>query len=302
MAAACGLAAQTPAKPSAATKPAAQTKAAPAAASTDPVVISVGTQQIRASQFDELIKQAPAENQAAMQANKRAVADELAKMLALSEEGHRQGLDQGSAFKMQMLVARDTALSNSVVDKLRTTATPSDADIKAYYDAHTKDFAQTKVRHILVGDSETPGGPNPRTQAEALTKVNQLSAKLKAGGDFAAIAKTDSDDPGSKDKGGELGEISPGETVPEFETAVNTLPVGKVSDPIHTRFGYHIVEVEARTTMPFDQAKPLIEQELGGKALSDAIDRITAAAHPVVSESYFGPAKPATPPPGTPHK
>ena len=162
-----------------------------------------------------------------MLANKRAVADELGKMLALDAEARRQGLDQNAAFRTQMLLARDQALANAVVNKLQATAAPTDADIQAYYTAHASEFGQTKLRHILVGDNETQGGPNPRTQAEALTKVNQLSAQLKAGADFATVAKASSDDPGSKDKGGELGDIAPGQTVPEFEAAVAKIGFAK---------------------------------------------------------------------------
>lgn len=265
----------------------------------DPVVISAGGEQIRASQFNALIQAAPAENQAAMMANKRAVADELGKMLALVSEAHRQGLDQAPNFQAQMMLARDNALAKSVVDKLQATAVPTDAQIQAYYTAHATEFGQTKVRHILVGDNESAGGPNPRTQAEALAKANQLAAKLKAGGDFAAIAKTDSDDPGSKDKGGELGEVSPGQTVPEFDAAITKLPVGQVSDPVHTRFGYHIIQVEGRSTMPLEQAKPIIQDQLTSQAVNNAVNKIATDAHVVVSDSYFGPAKPT--PPTTPH-
>ncbi len=285
------LLAQTPAKP-----------AATAAAGSDPVVISVGTEAIHASQFDALVKAAPPQNQAEMNANKRAVADELGKMLALVQEAHRRGLDQDPSFKAQMMLARDNALAKSVVDKLQAETTPTDAAIKTYYDTHTAEFSQAKVRHILIGDSESPGGPNPRTQAEALTKVNQVEDQIKKGGDFATLAKANSDDPGSKDKGGDLGAISPGETVPEFETAVNTLPIGKVSDPVHTRFGYHIIEVESRSTMPFDQAKPQIAQQLAGDAVNKRIDQLATAAHVTISDSFFGPAKPTPPaPPTTPH-
>ncbi|HVA63507.1 MAG TPA: peptidylprolyl isomerase [Terriglobales bacterium] len=278
------------------TKPAAS-PAQPAA--TDPVVISAGTEHIRASQFSALIKAAPAENQTAMLANKRAVADELGKMLALVAEAHRRGLDRDPGFQAQMMLARDNALAKSVVDKLQATAVPTPALIQAYYTAHASEFAQTKVRHILVGDNETQGGPAARTQAAALAKVAQVAAKLKAGADFATVAKADSDDPGSKDKGGELGEISPGQTVPEFEAAMNKLAIGQVSDPVHTRYGYHIIQVEARSTMPLDQAKPIIQDQLTSQAVNSAIDKIAAESHIVISDSYFGPAKP--PAPTTPH-
>ncbi|MGH9415208.1 MAG: peptidylprolyl isomerase [Terriglobales bacterium] len=276
----------------------ASAQTAPAShASTDPVVISVGTEQIRASEFNALIKSAPAQNQAAMMANKRAVADQLGKMLALVQEAHRRGLDQDPTFKTEMMLARDNALAKSEVDKLQATAAPSDAQIQAYYTAHATEFAQTKVRHILIGDNETPNGPNPRTAAQALAKANELEAKLKAGADFAAIAKADSDDPGSKDKGGELGDISPGETVPEFESAVAKLPVGQISPPLHTRFGYHIVEVESRSALPLAQAKPIITEHLTDDSVNSRINQIATAAHVVISDTYFGPAKPA----GNPH-
>lgn len=288
------LLAQTPAKPPAAhsTKQA----GAAAASAADPVVISVGTAQIRASQFNALINAAPPENQAAMKANKRAVADELGKMLALVQEAQRRGLDQDATFRAQMMLARDNALAKAVVDKLQASATPTDAQAKAYYDAHLSEFGQTKVKHILVGDNEVQGSPNARTQADALAKVSQLEAKLKAGGDFAALAKSDSDDPGSKDKGGELGEVAPGQTVPEFDTAIKTLAIGQVSEPVHTRFGYHIIVVESRDTVPFEQAKSSITDQLTTQAVGSEIDKIAANAHINVSESYFGPAKPSTPP------
>ena len=287
-----GLLAQAPSH----TGSAAASSATGAAAS-DPVVISAGGEQLHASEFQALLKSSPAQNQAEMEANKRAVADELAKMLALVDAAHRQGLDQDAAFKAEMLLTRDNALAKALVDKLQVAATPTDAQIQAYYDAHKADYVQTKVRHILVGDAETAGGPNPRTQAAALAKVQQLETQLKNGADFAALAKTDSDDLGSKAQGGELGVIAPGQTVPEFETAVNALPVGKISDPIHTRFGYHIVEVESRTPQPLQQVKAQIVETLSTPAVEAQIDAITAAAHPVISDSYFGPepAAPATP-------
>ncbi|MGH9395038.1 MAG: peptidylprolyl isomerase [Terriglobales bacterium] len=285
------VSAQAPSKAPA--KPAAAHPSA--SASADPVVISAGTEQIHASQFSALLKAAPPENQAAMQANKRAVADELGKMLALVNEAHRRGLDQDPAFKAQMLLARDNALAKAVVDKLQVSSAPTDAQAKAYYDGHLSEFGQTKVKHILIGDNETQGSPSTRTQADALAKANLVEAKLKSGGDFAAVAKTDSDDPCSKDKGGELGDITPGQTVPEFETAINTLPVGQLSAPVHTRYGYHLIMVESRATMPFEKAKPAISDQLTTQAVSSAIDKIATGAHVVVSNSYFGPAKPAGP-------
>lgn len=267
----------------------AQTAPAAKSAATDPVVISAGAEHLRASQFQALLDAAPAENRKGMESHKRAVADQLGRLLALANEAHRLGLDQQPAFRAQMMLARDNALAKLVVDRLASQAKPTEAQIQAYYTAHASAFTQTKLRHILIGDNESPNAPSQRTPAAALAKAQKVEAELKGGASFAALAKANSDDPGSRDKGGQLDDMTPGETVPEFEKAVDALPVGKVSAPIHTRFGYHIVEVQARTPMPMSEAKPMIEQQLAGEAVGREINRIAATSHLNISDSYFGP-------------
>ena len=275
----------------------AQAPAAKAPAATDPVVISVGNQQIRASEFMAIIKASPAADQASMLANKRSVADQLSQLLALAQLGQTQGLDQNTDFKAQMLMARSNALAEAMVNKLQAAATPTDAQIQAYYNAHLDAFAQAKVRHILISDNETQGGPSNRTPAQALAKAQQIEAQLKGGADFATLAKSDSDDTGSKAQGGELGEVLPGQTVPEFEAAVQKLPIGQISEPVHTQYGYHIIEVESRGTLPLAQAKADITQELTNEAIQNRVDQVTAAAHVTINDSYFGPEPAPTPAP-----
>jgi len=116
-------------------------------------------------------------------------------------------------------------------------AEPTDQDARAYYDANPDQFQQPemrKVSHILV-----------KTEEEA----NAVKARLDAGEDFATVAKEVSTDPGSKDKGGDLGEV-PSENsgfVPEFEQAMDQLQPGEISDPVKSQFGYHIIRVESIT-------------------------------------------------------
>lgn len=80
--------------------------------------------------------------------------------------------------------------------------------------------------------------------AQAKTRINEALAKVKAGGDFGALAKEYSDDPGSGPNGGELGFFGPGMMVPEFEKAAFATPVGQISGVVKTQFGYHIIKVE----------------------------------------------------------
>lgn len=99
---------------------------------------------------------------------------------------------------------------------------------------------QIRARHILVSTSQVV------SEQEALRQAEQLYRRLEAGAVFADLARIHSNDAGSASRGGELGWLSPGETVPEFESALARLPVGQLSQPIRTQFGWHLIEVLER--------------------------------------------------------
>ena len=149
----------------------------------------------------------------------------------------------------------------------------SDADAQAYYNAHQDQYQvkdQVKVRHILIA---VPPSADAKTDAAARTKAEGVLKQLKTGGNFAELAKQNSDDPGSKEQGGELGFLDHGKTVPEFDKAAFSLPVGQTSDLIKTQFGYHILQVEDKKTAhlrPFSEVKaeiaPILEQQRTGAA------------------------------------
>ncbi|PGO80615.1 peptidylprolyl isomerase [Bacillus cereus] len=112
-----------------------------------------------------------------------------------------------------------------------------------------------KVSHILVKDEKL---------------VKEIKEKLNNGEDFAALAKQYSTDPGSKEQGGELPEFGPGQMKPEFEEAAYKLDVGKISEPVKTSFGYHIIKlIEKKELKPFDQEKDNIRKELEQQRLQD---------------------------------
>ncbi len=128
--------------------------------------------------------------------------------------------------------------------------------VEAYYQQHQKDFQvpeEVKVRHILI---KVDKGADAKTDAAAKAKAEDLLKQIKGGADFAALAKANSDDPGSKEQGGELGMIQRGVTVPPFEKAAFALQPGQISDVVKTDFGYHIIKVEEKETA---HLKPLEE-------------------------------------------
>jgi foldase protein PrsA len=107
----------------------------------------------------------------------------------------------------------------------------SEADIKSYFDKNHAVFdkpEQVHARHILVADENT---------------AKQVLAKLKAGGKFEDLAKQYSTDPGSKDKGGDLGYFGRGQMVPQFQDAAFKAKAGQIVGPVKSPFGYHIIQV-----------------------------------------------------------
>jgi peptidyl-prolyl cis-trans isomerase D len=119
----------------------------------------------------------------------------------------------------------------------------SEDKLQAYYEQHRDEFQapeERKVRHILVQAAESA---DEATVAAARSKIEDLEKRLQAGESFEALAKEFSDDPGSKEQGGDVGWISPGLMAKAFEEEAYRLDEGKVSQPVRTPFGFHLIEV-----------------------------------------------------------
>ncbi|MDP9195135.1 MAG: peptidyl-prolyl cis-trans isomerase [Acidobacteriota bacterium] len=153
--------------------------------------------------------------------------------------------------------------------KIRTQVTPTDGELRAAYQANRQKYARpaaANVLHILV--KVDPTAP-PALDTASRAKAESLVAQLRAGADFGALARANSDDPSSSGNGGAMGWVNMGETVESFEKAIFSLPFNTISDPIRsTEFGYHIVKVterRAETLRPFEEVKA----ELTGTAINE---------------------------------
>lgn len=120
-------------------------------------------------------------------------------------------------------------------------------EAKKEYNRAASSYAQTpkiRARHILIRtDREAPAS----VAAKAEAKINALREAIVKGQDFGAAAKANSEDPGSKESGGDLGFFTRNQMVPEFDRAAFALKVGEVSQPVRTQFGYHLIKVEEKT-------------------------------------------------------
>jgi peptidyl-prolyl cis-trans isomerase SurA len=127
---------------------------------------------------------------------------------------------------------------------------------------------QTKVRHILIRSKEG------LTENDARERLSRLRERIIAGSDFADLARVHSED-SSAPKGGDLGFVAPGDTVPEFERAMNALQTGETSQPVQSPFGWHLIQVQERRSDELSEdrkklaARQAIRSRKGDEAYSD---------------------------------
>ncbi|MGH8090542.1 MAG: SurA N-terminal domain-containing protein [Rudaea sp.] len=142
--------------------------------------------------------------------------------------------------------------------KMHGDVKPDDAALKQMYDEQKTKFVspeQREASHILIAVGKNA---DAAAQKAALAKAESIEKELKAGKDFATLAKADSDDMGSKAQGGDLGWLEKGVTDPAFETALFSMKKGDVSDPVKSEDGYHIIwlrDVHAQAVRSFDEVK-----------------------------------------------
>ncbi|WP_235941731.1 peptidylprolyl isomerase [Paenibacillus puerhi] len=147
---------------------------------------------------------------------------------------------------------------------------------KAYDERLAQDpavYTTATVRHILVGTTDAATGAETRSKEDALKKAKEVQDKLKAGGDFDALAKEFSDDPGSKDAGGKYENVEVSQWVPEFKKAAVELPLNQISDPVETSYGYHVMKVESRSAKTFDEAKEGLRSEAAQEKIYNFLEK-----------------------------
>jgi len=184
----------------------------------------------------------------------RTAANDLAPAITLSDEELQKYLDEHPDPYRVPARARARYVAYRPADLLSQVEVKDD-DVAEYYALHKEDKftepEQVRARHILV---KVTADADADAKAAARKKAEELLAKVKAGADFAALAKESSQDPGSAAKGGDLGLFPRGHMVPAFEEAAFALQAGGVSDVVETPFGFHVIKVEEH---PPGGVKPL---------------------------------------------
>ncbi|HTW66008.1 MAG TPA: peptidylprolyl isomerase [Bryobacteraceae bacterium] len=165
--------------------------------------------------------------------------------------------------------------------KIADTIQIPDSQVQAYYDAHKDQFrtpARVHARHILLSTTNKPKDQVPKIKAQA----EDILKQIKAGGNFAELAKKYSQDPGSAQKGGDLGWVSRGQMVKNFEDTVFALKDNEISPVVTTEYGFHIIQVLERQPahlQTLDEVKPQILATLRNQTVFDKMQNLTDQAH-----------------------
>jgi len=179
----------------------------------------------------------------------------------------------------------DLQVEDAEVEVLLTADLPR---VQAAYEARKSEFdqpEQVRARHVLIRIASDEGLDAKRAETEARAKAEQAAARIRGGEAFEKVAAQVSEDPGSKNAGGDLGFFSRGKMVAAFEEAAFSLEPGKVSDPVKTLYGFHVIRVEEKRpakVIPFDEAKRALAREIlldekAGQAADALVEKLLAA-------------------------
>ena len=234
----------------------------------DPVIARVDGKEIR--QSDIALAEADIGQNlppTSPEARREALLTYLIDVTILANAAEAKKIPQEAGFERRLAFARQKVLMEAMLDQETKTAASEPAMKKLYEEslARSKPEEEVRARHILVDDE---------------AKAKEILGKLKAGGDFAALAKAESKDTGSAD-GGDLGYFTKDQMVPEFAEAAFKLDKGALSDPVKTQFGWHVIKVEDKRTKsapPFDAVKEQLESFLARRAQAELVGKLREGA------------------------
>ena len=242
--------------------------------------------------FDDFLQGNPRFQQQAQGPQRDELKKQYGEFKVIAERARKEGLDRDDATRLQMVLDRAQVLAGGYLSELQKNADKlvSDADVDEYYKEHTADFDEVRARHILIStqpkedteeeseakdakDKKPAEKPKTLTKEEARKKAQDVLDRVRKGEDFAKLAKENSDDPGSKDKGGELDFFGRGKMVAEFDKAAFSLKPGETSDLIETQFGYHIIQVEERKAATSPSTDQKVRQQIVEKLKQEKVEK-----------------------------
>ena len=229
---------------------------------------TVNGQAIPQSVYDAFVAEQKAQGTPDTPELQNAVKEELIRREILAQEAKKKGLDKKGNIQGQVELAKQAVLIRAFLSDYVAAHPISEAQLKAEYEVIKTNLGTTeyKARHILVADEEEAKG---------------IIAKLDKGEKFSELAKV-SKDPGSKDKGGELGWSSPNSYVKPFGEALGKLKKNEYTKtPVKSDFGYHVIMLEdsrPASPPPFEQVKPQMQQRAAQQQVEQLVKELRGKA------------------------
>jgi len=236
------------------------------------------------ARMDFVVKMQQAQGQKDSEETRKQLREALVSREIVTQEAIKKGLDKSVDYQTQMDLAKQQVLVNAYLEDYLKTHEPTEVDLKAEYEAVKKgqydpNGKEYKVRHILI---KTPTKDDPKAQAAAKKKADGILAQLQKGAKFDELAKKNSDDAGSKAKGGELDWTDGANLVKPFAEAMKALGKGETSKaPVRTQYGFHIIRLDDVRPVefpPFDQVKDEVSKQLLAKQRDKLIEDLRKAA------------------------
>jgi peptidyl-prolyl cis-trans isomerase C len=253
--------------------------AATVRAQDNPVVATVNGTEIRQSDLAIAEEEAGQLPPMSPDAKKDYLVQFMSDMILITKAAEDKKIGDDAAFKRRLDFARKKMLMEGLLATVAKDAS-TDAAMRAVYDeAVGKLPAEEEVhaRHILF----RAAAGDEKAGKEAEDKAKAVVARLGKGEDFQKIANELTEDPSGKANGGDLGFFTKEQMVPEFANVAFSLEKGKVSAPVKTQFGWHVIKTEDKRTKAkptFDEVKPQIEQFVARKAQADLVTKLRADA------------------------
>ena len=250
----------------------------------------VNGEPVTEDEFMALLSTIPEQQRGAAStpAGKRQIADEIVRMKALEQEGRRLGVDNDPQVAAQMDLLRMNVAAQRTMQKL--VEERAEKAIAAAYEREKKNALS--LRHLVLayqGGMVPPKqqGAQAPTADQATQRAAALVARLRGGADFAQVARTESDDVESAQRGGSLGPMRPDMLPPEIANVVSKLKPGQVSDPVRTQFGIHVFNVAEPS---LEDLRPMLMQQVQNEIAQTEVARLQKAAKVDLDPQFFPPA------------
>ena len=259
------------------------------------VVLRINGEPVTETEFEAIFLQLPedVQRQFSSETGKMAFAEQVIRIKLMEQEARKLGLDRDPKVSAQISVDRANVLANAAAQKL--VAQPTEDAVRNYYKENSGRFEAIDISHIAFaytgGKIPPRAGRRARTETEAVNAALAVYQELRKGGDFATIARRESDDVETAQQGGELGHFTRGMLPQELDARIWAMKPGLISGPIPSALAVHIFRMNSRGTAPIEKVRAGIAERVRQQNMFDRVELLRKNAKVDFDPRFFPDAK-----------